>query len=223
MTDRVVRDPHLKGIRARQPKALRTHLNAPVCIVYDRSAQRSHWSGCCWRPPRLVRLGSAYLWQKQYEQAHAEMERAIALNPNDAVGYADLAETLSRVSRSKEAVRMVEQALHLKPSVPDAHLASVGVVYSLAEQPEEAIAPLKQFLARYPNHLGPHLNLAAAYSELGKETEARAEVEEVLRLNPQFSLEVHKEHAPLVSSKGFVSKVVEKPRKRLSLSGYRIL
>lgn len=45
--------------------------------------------------------------------------------------------------------------------------------------------------------VGPHLNLAAAYSELGKEAEARAEIAEVLRLNPQFSLEVHKERAPI--------------------------
>jgi len=33
--------------------------------------------------------------------------------------------------------------------------------------------------------------------ELGKEAEARAEAAEVLRLNPKFSLEVHKERAPI--------------------------
>ena len=56
---------------------------------------------------------------------------------------------------------------------------------------------MKQFLTRYPNQLGPHLNLAAAYSELGKEAEAQAEVAEVLRLNPNFSLEVHKQRVPI--------------------------
>jgi hypothetical protein len=39
--------------------------------------------------------------------------------------------------------------------------------------------------------------LAAVYSELGKETEAQAEAAEVLRLNPKFSLEVHKERVPI--------------------------
>jgi len=39
--------------------------------------------------------------------------------------------------------------------------------------------------------------LAAIYSELGKEAEARTEAAEVLRLNPQFSLEVHKQRAPI--------------------------
>jgi hypothetical protein len=39
--------------------------------------------------------------------------------------------------------------------------------------------------------------LAAIYSELGKEAEAQAEVVEVLRINPQFSLEVHRQRVPV--------------------------
>ena len=42
-----------------------------------------------------------------------------------------------------------------------------------------------------------HLMLAAVYSELGQAAEARAEVAEVLRLNPQFSLEVHRQRMPI--------------------------
>ena len=51
--------------------------------------------------------------------------------------------------------------------------------------------------ARYLHILGAHLTLAAVYSELSKEVEARDEAAEVLRLNPQFSLEVHKQRAPI--------------------------
>jgi tetratricopeptide (TPR) repeat protein len=142
-------------------------------------------------------LGTVYLWQKQYEQALAEMKQAIALDSDRAGNYAVLAETLSRVGRVDEAVGMVEQALHRKPLVIDEHLSGVGAAYYLAGKPEEAVAPLKQFLARYPNILGAHLTLAAVYSELGKEAEARAEIAEVLRLNPNFSLEVHKEREPI--------------------------
>jgi tetratricopeptide (TPR) repeat protein len=142
-------------------------------------------------------LGSVYLWQKQYEQAIAEMERAIALDPNDAWSYAALAEVLSRVGRSGEALRMVEQALRHKPFAADRHLNSIGAAYDLAGRPEEAVAPLKQYLTRYPNILGAHLTLAAVYSELGKEAEARTEAAEVLRINPKFSLEVHRQRAPI--------------------------
>ena len=65
-----------------------------------------------------------------------------------------------------------------------------------------AVAPicfalLHFFRADYPNILNHHLPLAAVYSELGQEAEARAEAAEVLRLNPQFSLEVHKQRTPI--------------------------
>jgi TolB-like protein/Tfp pilus assembly protein PilF len=158
----------------------------------QRAIALSHTS-----PRGHIFLGYVYLWQKQYEQAIAELERIIALDPNSATGYAALAETLSCVGRSEEAVGMVEQALRLKPFEADGHLNSVGAAYDLAGRPEEAIAPLKQYLTRYPNILGAHLTLAAVYSELGKEAEARAEATEVLRVNPKFSLEVHKQREPI--------------------------
>ena len=143
-------------------------------------------------------LGAVYLWQKQYEPAMVEMEQAIALEPNNGTNYAGLAQVLSRVGRSEEAIGMVEQALRRKPrGAADQHLYPVGAVYYLAGQPEEAIAPLRQYLNRYPNILGPHLTLAAVYSELGRAAEARAEAAEVLRINPQFSLEVHRQREPI--------------------------
>jgi adenylate cyclase len=92
---------------------------------------------------------------------------------------------------------LVEQALRRQPLMADGHLASVGIAYALAGRPEEAIAPLQHYLARYPNILGAHLTLAAVYSELGKEAEARAEAVEVLRLNPTFSLAVHRQRVPV--------------------------
>ncbi len=65
------------------------------------------------------------------------MDRAIALDPNLANVYATLAETLSRVGRPEEAVRMAEQALHRKPDVVDFHLYPVGIAESGAQINEE--------------------------------------------------------------------------------------
>ncbi len=141
--------------------------------------------------------GAVYLWQQQYEQALAEGERAITLDSTEALSAALLAETLSRVGRREEAVAMAEQALRRQPLVVAEHLDSVGVAHYLAGRPEEAVALFKQFLSHYPNILGAHLNLAAVYSELGQTAEAQKEAAEVLRLNPNFSLEVHKQRMPI--------------------------
>jgi adenylate cyclase len=146
--------------------------------------------------PHLA-LGFVYLWQKQPEQARAEIERAIVLDPNEAWSYAALAEVLSCVGRPEDAVGMVEQALRRKPFGADWHLDSVGAAYYLAGRPAEAIAPLKQYLSRYPNILPAHLMLAAVYSELRQDAQAQKEATEVLRLNPNFSLDVHKQRMPI--------------------------
>ena len=142
-------------------------------------------------------LGYIYLYQQQYDQALAEMERAVALAPNEAESYAALAEVLSYMGRTEDALEAAAQALRLKPAIADDHLDSVGTAYAVAGRYEEAVTPLQRYLSRYPNILAAHLTLAAVYSELGKEAEARAEAAEVLRLNPNFSLEVHKQRVPI--------------------------
>ncbi|MBI3801724.1 MAG: tetratricopeptide repeat protein [Deltaproteobacteria bacterium] len=150
-----------------------------------------HWSH--------ILLGFIYLTQQQYDQALAEMERAVALAPTEAASSAGLALVLSTVGRSDEALAAAAQALRLKTEsgTVDEYFASVGEAYNLAGRPEEAIGPFKRYLTRYPNILGPHLTLAAVYSELGREVEARAEAAEVLRINSQFSLEVLRQRAPI--------------------------
>jgi adenylate cyclase len=144
-----------------------------------------------------TQLGYVYLFQKQYEQAISEMERAIALDPNFVWGYVGLANVLNSVGKPEEALGLVEKAIRLDPPSADLFSNSIGSTYYSAGRTEEAVAPLKRFLARRPNFLGAHLDLAAIYSELGQEAEARAEAAEVLRLSPNFSLEVHKQREPI--------------------------
>ncbi len=67
----------------------------------------------------------------------------------------------------------------------------------MAGRYKEARAPLEGFVSRYPNRLDIHLMLAVVYSELGQAAEARAQAAEVLRLNPHFSLAVHKQRMPI--------------------------
>jgi len=55
---------------------------------------------------------------------------------NDAVCYMYLAEILSCVGRTGEALGMVEQALRCKPDTADVHLNTAGTAYYLAGRPE---------------------------------------------------------------------------------------
>jgi tetratricopeptide (TPR) repeat protein len=141
--------------------------------------------------------GYIALYQHRYDQALGEMERAVSLGPNEAGSYAALAVVLSNMGKTEEALQAAAHALQLKPLPPDIHLADVGTAYAMAGHYEEARAPLQRFLSRFPNNLIVHLTLAAVYSELGQDAEAQKEVAEVLRLNPNFSLEVFKQRSPV--------------------------
>ena len=147
-------------------------------------------------------LGNLYLAQQHYEQALAEMERAVALAPTEAVSYAALAKVLSCMGRTEDALGAAAQAQRLKPGIADGHLADVGSAYAVAGHHAEARAALQRFISRYPNFLPVRLMLTAVYSELGQAAEARAEAAEVLRLNPQFSLEVHRQRMPIKGPMG---------------------
>jgi tetratricopeptide (TPR) repeat protein len=134
--------------------------------------------------------------KRQHEQAIIEGERAIVLNSSDARGYYWLAETLNFSGKPKEAIGAAEKAMRLDPRNRDVYLLEVGKAYSWMGRYEEAITTLKRVLTHAPYFLGAHLNLAVSYSELGREAEARAEVAEVLRLSPNFSLESLRQRFP---------------------------
>jgi tetratricopeptide (TPR) repeat protein len=107
------------------------------------------------------------LWKdQQHEQAIAEVERAIALDPNDAESYMALGNFLNFVGRVQEAIEWGEKAMRLNP-YPSAFCSfTLGVSYHLTGQSEKAIAALRRAISQSPNFLPSRLILAALYSEL---------------------------------------------------------
>ena len=147
-------------------------------------------------------LSIVYLWQKHHELALAEAERALALNSQDALSQAHWANVLNLAGRAEESLARMEQVTCSTAygTGPPLCFLVLGDAYALMGRHEEAITAYKQVLSNKPgvaDRLGAHLSLAVLYSELGKEAEARAEVAELLRLNPKFSLEVHKQRVPI--------------------------
>jgi adenylate cyclase len=118
----------------------------------------------------------------------AKAREAIGLNPDSGSGYFALAEVMNATQRPEEALAAVEKGALLDPH-NDIYLAEQGWAYTQLGRWEEAITVLKRFSTSHPNDLGAHIFLAVAYVELGRDDAARAEAAEVLRINPQFSLE----------------------------------
>ncbi len=144
-----------------------------------------------------VVLGQIYLYQQQYDEALAEMERAVAVGPTEAFSCAALAMVLSCMGRSEDALEAAAQALRLQSRSTRRGLFHVAIADAVAGRYKEARAPLERSVSRYPNKLDTHLMLAMVYGELDQAAEAQAEATEVLRLNPHFSLAVHKQRMPI--------------------------
>jgi adenylate cyclase len=138
--------------------------------------------------PHLV-LGYAFLWKKQHDQAIIEVKTAMALDPNNPNTHASLGIFLAFAGQPQEGVEFVEKALRLNPRYPANYLQNLGRAYRLAGRCEEAISPLKRAIALSPTFIPSRVNLVVCYMELGREEEARAEATEVLRINPNYSLE----------------------------------
>jgi adenylate cyclase len=73
---------------------------------------------------------------------------------------------------------------------------NLGWAYLLLGRYEEAIAVLKKALPLNPDFLPIHYFLAISYSELDRQEEARTEVAAVLRISPNYSLEVLRQRLP---------------------------
>jgi adenylate cyclase len=141
-------------------------------------------------------LGFAYLWRKQYDQAIAEAQRAVTLNPSGAEGYVTLGSILAWAGRPEEAIKSIEMGRRLNPRFPTGYLNHLSFAYRLAGRYEEAVAASKELLARNSNFMLAHLQLANCYAQMGRLDEARAEVAEVLRIAPHFSLEALRQSFP---------------------------
>jgi len=137
-------------------------------------------------------LGSLYTQKREYEKGIAQGERAVALNPGDPTVIAYYAMSLNFAGRSEEAITLLEKAIRLNPVGSHYnHISShqLGNALMLTGRYEEAVSAYKKVIQRTPNYIWAHVMLAATYSMMGRETEARAEAAEVLRINPKFSLD----------------------------------
>jgi TolB-like protein/DNA-binding winged helix-turn-helix (wHTH) protein len=133
-------------------------------------------------------LGRVLAWKRQYEQAVVEAQRAITLDQNFAEGYFHLGNVLFLTGPPDESVKALEQAVRLNPKPPDVYFFVLAASYRLAGRYHEALALGKQFAVRHPDFHPIHFHLAVCYAELNQLEEARAAGEEMLRLNPTFTL-----------------------------------
>jgi adenylate cyclase len=135
-------------------------------------------------------LAVIYVQKGKQEQALAEAQRGIVLNPNSALGYFWLAEVSINQWNGAGALAATEKAIRLDPRNRDNYLFHEGAAYCGLARWQEANLPLKSHSARYPDHIWAHALLAEDYAFLGDGHAAQAEeaaVERLVAANPNSS------------------------------------
>ncbi|MBA4395481.1 MAG: hypothetical protein C0407_18170, partial [Desulfobacca sp.] len=135
-------------------------------------------------------LTGVYLMLRRTDKALAEAEKLLSMAPNSSSAYFCLGAVLFQLARNQEVIPVLEKSLRLSPvPVNSSILLLQGYAYSNLGRLEEAVTAFRKGARHYPNHLQYHLGLAQAYFRLNRQKEAHSEMEEVLRIDPRFSLD----------------------------------
>ena len=145
-------------------------------------------------------MNMIYMLKGKYDEAIAEGEKAIAMEPNAAGHYFWLARVLRYAGRPNEAIANVNKAMRLHPYYPAYYLLDLGGAYDMGGQYSEALATWNKLLERslkgefFP--LFAHEWLAITYGRLGQPEKARAHVDEILKINPKYAAESFRKSTP---------------------------
>jgi adenylate cyclase len=187
LLSRVTANEALLGVYRNHREGLKKALElGKKAVEIDDSSPLSH-----------AELVKPHIFLREHDKALIEAEKAVRLGPNSAYAYYALSCALHYSERFQEAIPFFEKCLRLTPIATDSGvLITLGHAYRQLGQYPEAITTYKKLLQLFPKHLAGHLGLAATYWYMGHEKEARAEVEEVLKIDPKFSLEVYAAISP---------------------------
>jgi len=145
-------------------------------------------------------LSMLYMLKREHDKAIATLERAIAINPNGADAYALIGFLFTDTGKPEKGIKLIQKAMRLNPIPPARYLHYFADAYETLGRYEDAIEVYKRVLKRSPNYLFAHINLTAAFIAAGREQEARHQAEELLRLDPTFSLDKYAETVLLTAA-----------------------
>jgi len=119
-----------------------------------------------------------YLWRRQHQEAISELERGLALDPNDPASNFNMGSALIYASRPKEAVEFLKRGMRLDPHNPSRYLVGLGMAHFCMGELEEAAALVEKATRLNPESAPTWAGwLAAYYALLGRDQEARAALE----------------------------------------------
>jgi tetratricopeptide (TPR) repeat protein len=160
-------------------------------VELDGEDAWSHWA-----------LGLVYYVDPDPEAAIPEFRHAIQLNPSFADAHSLLGSSLLNAGRAKEAIPLLEQAIRLSPREPfiGITLSRVGLAHLCLRRHEDAVAWLKNGVRHQNTGWPAYAYLISALGHLGLFDETRRWQDEMLRRQPEVTVDFARQHTTVASS-----------------------
>jgi TolB-like protein/Flp pilus assembly protein TadD len=122
--------------------------------------------------------------------------KSIKLAPNSFAAVGVFAIRLSEADREHEAIELFERAVRLSPQYPWWIDFGYGFALHLVGRKEEAIEIYKKGIDKGAQSAPLRVRLAAVYVDLGQMDEAKAAIDDALKINPQFTATKYRKSYP---------------------------
>jgi tetratricopeptide (TPR) repeat protein len=132
----------------------------------------------------------------EYDASIASFEKAIELSPNDGDPYAYYAHMHNYMGDPETSIELTKRALQFDPMLPPNIAFHWGDSLFQLRRYDEAIEKLSECVAKAPGFFVAHNFLNAAYSEIGREADARRELEILQELMPGERLRISIDRLP---------------------------
>lgn len=136
-------------------------------------------------------LGHVYSLQGKNDQALAEANRALELNPSDAAAYASRGAVLLWLGRIDESIASTETALRFDPRLRSSVIFNLALGYYMTGRNRDAALAADRGLITSPGLFNLHVIRAMASAELGDTDGVRQAVDQVRLLSPFFRAETY--------------------------------
>lgn len=134
-----------------------------------------------------MELAHILMVEGDFPAARLEGELAVALDPNSADAHQCLAHILVCLELPEEALRSARRAISLNPGTPEFYFISMAEAFIALERYQEALAVSEKMIARRPGWIMARILTALALHGLGKESEAREEIQNLIEISPSFT------------------------------------
>ncbi len=148
---------------------------ADKALSLDESDVRAH-----------VILGRIHIFYHRYDQARTEIDRAIAINPNDANALAGRGNILMWSGQTDAAIADLELAQRIDPELNPVDRFSLSLAYYLKGRYDQAIEQCELNLRKTSGANFSRIVLAAAYAQLSQTDDTARVVTMIHRLDPTF-------------------------------------